>query len=89
MTRMWDIESLRAVHLFIFFVNVIIFYHISTPGREKAEVLYVCSLLIPLQGWNDCFSCYHQNFHSELKWILLEGNCTFQRVREKKKKIHE
>lgn len=55
MTGMYDIDSLCACiqfcFVFVFFVLFCYFYHISTPGREKAEVLYVCSLLIPLQGW--------------------------------------
>lgn len=29
------------------------------------------------------FSCCHENFHLVLKWIFLEGHCTFQRARKK------
>lgn len=48
---------------------------------------YVCSLLIPLQGWNGCFFLLrHQNFHFGNKADFLEGKCqhAFKKKQNKK-----
>lgn len=57
--------------------------------REWRDAAEVCLLITHSSAGVErlFFSCYHENFHLELKWILLEGHCTFQRAR--KKQIHE